>query len=64
MIDSIGSCASIAQEPARENVSVACRLSDKIVRLLIGEENAKVLDALDAMDSVAAQYVRTLTRSS
>ena len=55
MIDSIGSCASIAQEPAREEISVARRLSDKTVRFMIGEESAKVLDALDAMDSVAAQ---------
>ena len=55
MIDSIGSCSSTAQEPAREKVSVARRLSDETVRFMIGEENAKVLDALDAMDSVAAQ---------
>ena len=55
MIDSIGSCSSIAQEPAREKVLVARRLSDKTLRFMIGEENAKFLDALDAMDSLATQ---------
>ena len=55
MIDSIGSCSSIAHEPAREKVAVACRLSDKTVRFMIAEENAKESDGLDAMDSVAAE---------
>ena len=54
-IDNVGSCSSIAHEPAKEKVAVAHRISDKTVRFMVGEENAKVLDALDAMGSVAAQ---------
>ena len=54
-LDNVGSCASIAFEPAQDKVIVDRRISDKTVRFMIGEENAKVLDALDVMDSVAAQ---------
>ena len=57
--DGVGNCSSIASEPAlvggELTGAVHRRLSDKTVRFMIGEENAKVLDALDAMDSVAAQ---------
>ena len=51
--------SSIASEPTlvggELTGTVHRRLSDKTVRFMIGEESAKVLDALDAMDSVAAQ---------
>ena len=55
MIDSVGSSSSIAHEVAQGEGRGRHRLSDNTVRFVIGEENAKVLDALDAMDSVAAQ---------
>ena len=54
-IDNVGSCSSIAHAPVKDKVAVARRISDKTVRFMVGEENAKVLDALDAMESVTAQ---------
>ena len=51
-IDNVGSCSSIAHEPVKDKVAVARRISDKTVRFMVGEENAKILDALDAMESV------------
>jgi hypothetical protein len=54
-LDNVGSCSSIAFEPAQDKVTVARRISDKTVRFMIGEENAKALDALDVMDSVTAE---------
>ena len=53
MTDNAGSCASIAHEPEPEKFTVTCRLSDNTVRFMVGLENAKMLDALDAIDSVA-----------
>ena len=51
----IGNCAAIGHEPTPGTITVARGLSDRTVRLIVGEDNAKVLDALDVMDSVAAQ---------
>ena len=40
---------------SRQRVAVARRISAKTVRFMLGEENARVLDALDAMELVTAQ---------
>ena len=64
MIDSIGSCSSIAQEPAGEKVSVARRLSDKTVRFMIGEGNAKFWMLLMPWMPWPPKYVRTRILSS
>ena len=56
-IDNVGSCPSIAHEPAKEKDAASHRISDKTVRFIVGEENAKVLDARNAMGSVAARSV-------